>query len=86
MLAALRADLRAARERDPAARSTVELVLCYPGVHAVWAHRVSHWLWRHGRTLTARLCSAFTRGSPASRSTRPRSSAPACSSTTRSAW
>ena len=60
MLAALRADLRAARERDPAARSTVELVLCYPGVHAIWGHRVSNWLWRHGRTLTARICSAFT--------------------------
>ena len=60
MLAALRADLRAARERDPAARSTVELVLCYPGVHAIWGHRASHWLWRHGRTLLARLCSAFT--------------------------
>ena len=60
MLAALRADLRAARERDPAARSTVELVLCYPGVHAIWGHRASSWLWRHGRTLSARLCSAFT--------------------------
>jgi serine O-acetyltransferase len=61
VLAALRADLRAARERDPAARSTIELVLCYPGVHAVWGHRVSHWLWRHGRMLLARLCSALTR-------------------------
>src|SRR6266702_716036 len=60
MLAALRADLRAARERDPAARSSVELVLCYPRVHAIWGHRVSNWLWRHGRTLMARICSAFT--------------------------
>ena len=60
MLAALRADVRAARERDPAARSTAELVLCYPGLHAVWGHRASSWLWRHGRTLLARLCSAFT--------------------------
>ena len=59
MLAALRADVRAARERDPAARSTAELVLCYPGLHAVWGHRASSWLWRHGRTLLARLCSAF---------------------------
>jgi serine O-acetyltransferase len=60
VLAALRADLRAARERDPAARSTVELVLCYPGLHAVWGHRASNWLWRHGRTLLARVCSAVT--------------------------
>jgi serine O-acetyltransferase len=58
---ALRGDLRAARERDPAARSTVELVLCYPGLHAVWGHRVSHWLWRHDRKLAGRLCSALTR-------------------------
>ncbi|MGP8001658.1 MAG: serine O-acetyltransferase [Streptosporangiaceae bacterium] len=61
MLTALRTDLRAARDRDPAARSTAELVLCYPGIHAIWGHRVSHWLWRHGRTLLARLCSAVTR-------------------------
>ena len=46
MMGALRSDLQAARERDPAARSTAELVLCYPGVHAVWGHRVSHSLWR----------------------------------------
>jgi serine O-acetyltransferase len=60
MMEALRSDLRAARERDPAARSTAELVLCYPGVHAVWGHRVSHSLWRHDRKLLARLCSALT--------------------------
>jgi serine O-acetyltransferase len=61
MLAALRGDLRAARDRDPAARSTLEVALCYPGVHALWGHRLSNWLWRHGRTLTARVCSALTR-------------------------
>ena len=38
----------------------MEVVLCYPGVHAIWGHRASSWLWRHGRTLPARLCSAFT--------------------------
>ncbi len=62
MLRAMRSDLRAARERDPAARSAVELALCYPGVHAVWGHRVSGWLWRHNRKLEGRLCSALTRG------------------------
>jgi len=60
VLAALRADLRAARERDPAARSSAELVLCYPGLHAVWGHRTSSWLWRHDRTLLARCCSSLT--------------------------
>jgi len=59
MLSALRRDLRAARERDPAARSTAELVLCYPGVHAVWGYRASHWLWGRDRKLLARICSAL---------------------------
>jgi serine O-acetyltransferase len=56
-----RGDLRAARDRDPAARSTLEVALCYPGVHALWGHRLSHWLWRHRRTLAARVCAALTR-------------------------
>jgi serine O-acetyltransferase len=60
VLGALRRDLQAARDRDPAARSTLELVLCYPGIHAVWGHRVSHWLWRHHRSLLGRLSSALT--------------------------
>ena len=61
MLAVLRGDLRAARDRDPAARSTLEVALCYPGVHALWGHRLSHWLWRHRGLLAARVCSALTR-------------------------
>jgi serine O-acetyltransferase len=60
MLEAVRADLRAARVRDPAARSTVEVALCYPGVHAIWGHRASRWLWRRRRRLSARICSALT--------------------------
>jgi serine O-acetyltransferase len=47
-------------DRDPAARSTLELVLCYPGIHAVWGYRISHWLWRRGARLPGRLCSALT--------------------------
>jgi serine O-acetyltransferase len=60
MLATLRRDLQAARDRDPAARSSIEILLCYPGVHAVWGHRVSHRLWQRDRKLAARLCSAMT--------------------------
>jgi serine O-acetyltransferase len=60
VLGALRRDLQAARDRDPAARSTLELVLCYPGLHAVWGHRLSHWLWQEDGKLLARLCSALT--------------------------
>ena len=60
MFSAIRRDLQAARDRDPAARSTLELVLCYPGIHAVWGYRISHWLWRRGARLPGRLCSALT--------------------------
>jgi len=61
MLKVLLNDLRAAQERDPAARSMAEVALCYPGLHAVWSHRISHWLWRHDLKLVARIASAVTR-------------------------
>jgi len=51
----VREDVRAMRERDPAARSGIEAFLCYPGLHAVWLHRVSHRLWRWGLKLPARF-------------------------------
>ncbi|ROR73923.1 serine O-acetyltransferase EpsC [Bogoriella caseilytica] len=56
-------DLRTARRRDPAARSLVEIALGYPGVHALWSHRVCHRLWRISALLRlpARLISQFTR-------------------------
>jgi serine O-acetyltransferase len=58
---ALRRDLAAVRERDPAARTDLEIVLTYPGLHAVWGHRLSHRLWVRGRKLPARLVSALVR-------------------------
>ncbi|PPF72702.1 serine O-acetyltransferase EpsC [Rathayibacter sp. AY1E6] len=61
LLALLREDVRTARERDPAARSAVEVVLSYPGVHAVWVHRVAHAWWRRGLRLPARLLSQAAR-------------------------
>ena len=61
-LTLLREDLDAARRRDPAARSAAEVALGYPGVHAVWAYRVAHRLWREpGLRLTARLLSQAAR-------------------------
>jgi serine O-acetyltransferase len=57
----MRQDVAAVRQRDPAARGSLEIVLCYPGLHAVWAHRVSHWLWGHRLRLLGRLCSAWAR-------------------------
>jgi len=59
----LRRDLHAARDRDPAARSTFEVALLYPGVHAIWSHRLANWLWRHRRRFTARALSQWTRWS-----------------------
>ncbi|WP_268817139.1 serine O-acetyltransferase EpsC [Rathayibacter sp. VKM Ac-2754] len=57
----LREDVRTARVRDPAARSTAEVVLAYPGLHAVWVHRVAHSWWRRGFRLPARLLSQAAR-------------------------
>jgi len=57
MLDQMRRDIEVVLERDPAARSALEVVLCYPGVHAIWLHRPAHWLWRHGWFVTARLLS-----------------------------
>jgi serine O-acetyltransferase len=61
MLAAIRRDIRAARERDPAAPTTLEVVFAYPGVHAIWGHRISHWLWNRGARVAARTFAELTR-------------------------
>jgi serine O-acetyltransferase len=60
VLATLRQDVQAVRERDPAARTTLEIILCYPGLHAIWGHRVSHWLWINNFKLIGRASSALT--------------------------
>jgi serine O-acetyltransferase len=57
MFAALRRDIRTVLERDPAARSALEVLLCYPGVHALALHRIAHRLWHAGLTTLARAVS-----------------------------
>ena len=57
----LREDVLVAFERDPAARSVLEILLCYPGLHALIFHRFGHSLWSRGMRLPARLLSAFSR-------------------------
>jgi serine O-acetyltransferase len=57
----LREDIRSVFERDPAARSTWEVVLAYPGFHAVVCHRFSHWLWDCNWTTLARVVSHVAR-------------------------
>jgi serine O-acetyltransferase len=61
MFADLRRDIRAVRERDPAARSTLEVLLCYPGVHALAFHRLGHAMWRRGWKIPARFLSHVSR-------------------------
>ncbi len=61
MLDAIRADLAIIRERDPAARGALEMVLCYPGFHALLLHRLSHRLWCRGVPLLPRLLSQLGR-------------------------
>jgi serine O-acetyltransferase len=57
----VREDIAAVFERDPAARSYLEVLLCYPGLHALWFHRLNHWLWRHRMRFLARFFSQWAR-------------------------
>ena len=59
--ATMRSDLESVVERDPAARTPLEVALLYPGVHAVWSHRVSHAMWLRGAHFPARTLSQVTR-------------------------
>jgi serine O-acetyltransferase len=61
VLAGAREDVSAVVANDPAARSRVEVVLVYPGLHALWLHRVAHDLWLDGNLLEARLLSHVNR-------------------------
>jgi serine O-acetyltransferase len=61
MFDAIRSDIRTVMERDPAARSATEVLLCYPGVHALAFHRLGNRLWRRGWLSTARFVSHIGR-------------------------
>ena len=61
MLDSLREDIHAVWERDPAARSFLEVVTCYAGLHAVWGYRLAHWCWDHRLKLAGRIISQITR-------------------------
>src|SRR5204862_6519 len=47
MFERLRSDIACILERDPAARSKWEVLTCYPGLHAIWIHKLAHWFWLH---------------------------------------
>jgi len=57
----VREDIQSVFERDPAATSTLAVLLCYPGVHARWIHHLTHWLWVHGFRLLPRWLSQVGR-------------------------
>jgi serine O-acetyltransferase len=61
MFKSIRKDIDAIFERDPAARSVIEVLICYPGFHALQAHRICHWLWHHRLRLLGRILSHFAR-------------------------
>ncbi len=61
LLRSIQEDIRCVFERDPAASSMTMVLLCYPGLHAVWAHRIQHRLWLANWKLLARMLSQFTR-------------------------
>jgi serine O-acetyltransferase len=54
-------DIDTAKAKDPAARNRLEIALTYPGVHAIWGHRISHFLWRINLKLIARIHSNLLR-------------------------
>lgn len=61
MFSRIQKDIRVIFDRDPAAKSFLEVVLCYPGLHALLFHRAAHWLYKKGFILVPRLISQFSR-------------------------
>jgi serine O-acetyltransferase len=61
MVKRLKEDIRTIRERDPAAKNYVEILFCYPGLHAIWFHRIAHALYKRRWYTTARLISHLSR-------------------------
>ena len=54
-------DISIARERDPASRTNLEILLCSNGIHAIWGYRIAHWLWNHHLKLAGRIFSNIIR-------------------------
>jgi serine O-acetyltransferase len=61
MFDTIRQDIKTVFQRDPAARSVLEVLLCYPGLHAIWGYRLTHWLWTNNARLLARWLSHLVR-------------------------
>lgn len=61
MFARMKEDIDSVFDRDPAARNALEVLFCYPGLHAIWMHRIAHWFWRNGLFFLGRLTSQVSR-------------------------
>jgi len=61
LFAMIREDIKSVFDRDPAARSTIEILAAYPGLHAIWGYRISHWVWQHNLLFLARWLSHIIR-------------------------
>jgi serine O-acetyltransferase len=61
VISRVREDIQAVFDRDPAARTGLEVALAYPGLHAIWIHHLAHWLWEHQLKLLGRLVSEVSR-------------------------
>lgn len=61
MLSRMREDISSVFDRDPAARNFLEVLFCYPGLHAIWLHRVAHWFWLHKLFFLGRFTSQLSR-------------------------
>lgn len=61
MFRALKEDIRTVFAKDPAARCVAEVLLCYPGLHALWLHRLAHWMWTRNQRCLGRVVSHVSR-------------------------
>lgn len=61
MFSRIKEDIDVVFDRDPAAKSVLEVVLCYPGLHALWLHRIAHWFFGRGWVVLPRLIQTFSR-------------------------
>jgi serine O-acetyltransferase len=61
MFKRVKEDIKTVFAKDPAAKSSLEVIFCYPGLHALWFHRIAHWFWKHKILFFGRLLSHINR-------------------------
>lgn len=61
MFEGIKEDIDTVFSNDPAAKSTIEVILCYPGLHAIWLHKIAHWFWKKNHLLIGRYISHINR-------------------------